>query len=1506
MGGILPAGLKCAIGPLRKLDDTGRDRSTTESRLDFTGFETLKTTKGMASTNSRFRAMGTVKRQLSVNEDDGSITLSMSWRSPNGSLDASLYFTTVSGTASAGSDFIAVNYSKSYLFTPNYITIEFKIDLIDDGIGEPSKFFTFYCRDQGSNLDITDGTADRFDAYEYKITILDRDTGIRQPDGSIVGQANPNIASKTTSFATDALGYSYDAFELARDLESKIRLNGDIPSGDITNVKYSLIDNLQKPDALKSQLNYGKLGTTLDIISKVQTAYNAFSEAEKILNSTDGTYTDAARAAGTQFTIAVASGAIGRIIGGAATGIFLASTLSVGAPVFVGVAIGLVVGNIVSGVIDSYATELARENGLLAPPSLAPMTAAPALTSVINKQISFGASAPTPAWEFNPVTKEFHWFEPPSSEQIQEISTRLGLSGVTPINKKLFGDLLPDKNDLIYAGSGDDTIASASGNDVVFAQAGSDAVNGGSGNDALDGGQGNDVVRGGADNDLLDGGEDDDRLLGEQGNDRLWGRNGRDRLDGGAGDDDLRGGTENDLLSGGDGNDIVSGGDGDDQINGDAGIDTLDGGAGIDTITYAFAPTAVLVTLGGISSGSAGGWATGDLIRFIENVIGSAYDDTISDERPSIASANNFLIGGAGNDILVASSGEDILDSGSGNDRLTIVHLSAGDFADGGDGQDTMFAGDQKSSFSQYLILTDRASLKLAWLLSDGSTTATYTVASSIEYFDLTTGSGDDILDASRSASGASLRAGSGSDTIIGSDLSDTFEVYGLGLGDNIQGNGGIDRLEVFSIDGGITDDYTISGESSLLVQVSGVNVASEINILRLHTGDGNDRVDAEAVTALGMLIDGGVGSDNLLGGSGNDEVRVKGLHNGDLLAGGAGIDLLRVEGEERPSAGFEPPPGTVDQASISDNFVIFGGSTLSIRDPFQTGGSIDDLLASGFEQIDLNTGGGNDYLDASQALISVSLNGGGGDDVLVGGQGNDVIFGDTYEDADGGHDLIYGGSGDDRLSGVYGADEIFGEDGNDLLIGRGTLKGGSGNDRLVGVEGDGVLEGDDGNDSLEGGPGNDVIRAGVGNDKILLSSFPEFGSDTIDGGLGIDQISWGLQRTRVITQDTPFAYNLVVDLSAGAISVSYYWSAGFVSVERHSVSGVENIIGLSQERSELTGDDSANRLEAGGLGSIIRGMAGDDQIIGGEGHQRLEGGAGSDVLRGRGGDDVLSGGGVTGDRANKLYGDDGSDTVSYDGLIDAVLVDLRSQSGRVTGVLIDKMNSIENAIGGSDSDLLIGSETTGNTLQGGLGNDVIKGMGGDDILQGGGGNDLLSGGDGLDWVDYTDQTMAMTIRLDLNKATGGSAGLDRFSLVENVRGGAGNDTIRGSAGTNVLEGGGGRDVLTGGDGQDTFQYLVLSDSAVASSARDLIQDFDLLDGDRINLSAIDAVADGSVNQAFRYIGAVDFHDRAGELRSVVSGGNTLVSGDVDGDGAADFSILLKGALTLQAGDFIL
>ena len=100
-----------------------------------------------------------------------------------------------------------------------------------------------------------------------------------------------------------------------------------------------------------------------------------------------------------------------------------------------------------------------------------------------------------------------------------------------------------------------------------------------------------------------------------------------------------------------------------------------------------------------------------------------------------------------------------------------------------------------------------------------------------------------------------------------------------------------------------------------------------------------------------------------------------------------------------------------------------------------------------------------------------------------------------------------------------------------------------------------------------------------------------------------------------------------------------------------------------------------------------------------------------------------------------------------------------------------------------------------------------------------------------------------------------------------------------------------------------TRSAISLSDSTVAGGGRDRITDFTT--GDRIDLRPIDANAGVAGDEAFSFIGANAFSGVAGQLRYSVSGPDTLISGDVNGDKLPDFSILASGAHSFVASDFL-
>jgi hypothetical protein len=101
---------------------------------------------------------------------------------------------------------------------------------------------------------------------------------------------------------------------------------------------------------------------------------------------------------------------------------------------------------------------------------------------------------------------------------------------------------------------------------------------------------------------------------------------------------------------------------------------------------------------------------------------------------------------------------------------------------------------------------------------------------------------------------------------------------------------------------------------------------------------------------------------------------------------------------------------------------------------------------------------------------------------------------------------------------------------------------------------------------------------------------------------------------------------------------------------------------------------------------------------------------------------------------------------------------------------------------------------------------DIVDGQAGNDWLDGGAGADVLNGGDGIDAVDYSSRTAPVAVTLDGvandgELGEGDNVGTD----VENVTGGAGDDTLTGSDSDNVLSGGPGNDILNGGLGADSY-----------------------------------------------------------------------------------------------------
>jgi Ca2+-binding RTX toxin-like protein len=332
--------------------------------------------------------------------------------------------------------------------------------------------------------------------------------------------------------------------------------------------------------------------------------------------------------------------------------------------------------------------------------------------------------------------------------------------------------------------------------------------------------------------------------------------------------------------------------------------------------------------------------------------------------------------------------------------------------------------------------------------------------------------------------------------------------------------------------------------------------------------------------------------------------------------------------------------------------------------------------------------------------------------------------------------------------------------------------------------------------------------------------------------------------------------------------------------------------LGTATAAGTIQNDDaSLNAVNGTSNGETLTGTLGADQI---------RGLGGNDILVGRAGSDILDGG----------TGTDGADWVKDGGTL-GVNADLAAGTA-TRGAEVDTLVNLEDLRGTEFADTLQGNGLA-NYLSGNAGADTLNGRGGNDVFAGGVGNNVLDGGSETDTVTYSWSLTGVSVDLGTDTATRGTE-TDRMFNVENVTGSNNADSIRGNNLANVLQGlggndalvgGAGSDTLTGGTGADRFAYLLTGDSPTGATTRDVIVDFSHSQGDRIDLSAIDANAVASGNQAFAFKGTGAITG-VGQVHVVHAGGETIVEVNTTGTTAPELQIDLHGSLTLASSDFLL
>ncbi|WP_051248176.1 calcium-binding protein [Inquilinus limosus] len=267
------------------------------------------------------------------------------------------------------------------------------------------------------------------------------------------------------------------------------------------------------------------------------------------------------------------------------------------------------------------------------------------------------------------------------------------------------------------------------------------------------------------------------------------------------------------------------------------------------------------------------------------------------------------------------------------------------------------------------------------------------------------------------------------------------------------------------------------------------------------------------------------------------------------------------------------------------------------------------------------------------------------------------------------------------------------------------------------------------------------------------------------------------------------------------------------------------------------TGTDVIDiRTTAGTRWASITLDDGGDTVHGGFHDDTVSFHGGDNRLYGRGGDDSFSLQSVG--AGNLIDGGDGSDSFSaaYRGA--GAFINLAEgraavRSGESGLTYQYDLRDIENLTGTSANDILVGDDEA-NTIDGGIGHDLLSGGAGDDTLT------------SDDWVSPS-----------------------------------GNDTFVGGLGT---------DEITTANGDDVIRIDRLVESPPGTEDR--VTDFS--SRDVLDLSRIDADQTTPGDQAFTLIGDAPFSYTAGELHHQRLGDGLLVSADVDGDGRSDMQVILE------------
>ncbi|HYD24552.1 MAG TPA: calcium-binding protein [Croceibacterium sp.] len=524
-------------------------------------------------------------------------------------------------------------------------------------------------------------------------------------------------------------------------------------------------------------------------------------------------------------------------------------------------------------------------------------------------------------------------------------------------------------------------------------------------------------------------------------------------------------------------NDVVLAGDGDDWLFSAEGTDTLDGGEGTDTAYFDFRREAsgIIVDFSAASPIVRLGQAV--TLAGIEKfeVDGSDFDDTITL--------------GAGDDMAWASGGHDVIDGGDGHDIVMLDDgYNAFQFTLEGDGSLRITStglGGRSSDWS--LVLRNVEGVVLSGPRS---------------VFDIAAL----VSPVYGSSGGADLSVGPDDKVIIAGSGDDRIDTWGGGDA-WIDGGDGDDLAYIDFAESaeGVFFQFDGSGQDQFIDQL-GVTLVN-VERAEIYGSDFDDR------------LRGGQNDDVVWGGAGND--RLFGAEGRDIVQGGTGNDILTGHaGNDIFQFDFTDSGDDVIADFIhGQDRIYLNGVTIGEWAPIDGDGdgAVDSLgttYSTETAALGTITVGG---LDAPQ-VVTMHI-GHGGDDILMGTDGNDYLWGNSGSDrivaSTLGDDYIDGGPGFDWLIfNLENATEglVFNLATDQSAVIRGGVKQIHNMEAVMtsGSQFADVITGGDNFDSLFGGRGDDVLNGGGGDDQLS----GDFGNDTLTGGAGRDTFTINFYET--------------------------------------------------------------------------------------------------------------------------------------------------------------------------------------------------------------------------------------------------------------------------------------------------------------------------------------------------------------------------------------------------------